>query len=89
MRYLELKNLTEKILEENPEFFDGFTTKELIENFQSDHNVSPSTKMLNNILVELTTTETIAGDGRTLARGDEHCGDSRLRGIHKYWWFLT
>lgn len=89
MKYLELKNLIKKILEENPEFFDGFTTKELIEKFQSNHNVSLSTKMLNNILVKLTTTETIAGDGRTLARGDEYLGDGKLRGIHKYWWFLT
>lgn len=89
MKKQQLIDLIKKILEENPDFFDGFTTKELIEKFQSGYNVSPSTKMLNDVLVGMTDIETVAGDGRILARGDEHSTDSKLRGIHRYWWFLT
>lgn len=91
MKKQQLIDLIKKILVENPDFFDGFTTKELIEKFQSVHNVKPSTKMLNDILVELTDAETETGDERTLARGDEHdYGDTgRFKGIHRYCWFLT
>jgi hypothetical protein len=79
--------------------FDGVTVK-MVKTLMHDHyNKQVSEKVIifvMNALIQSANAEGKDGyplginTGSVLALGDEHdMGDSKLRGIHKYWYFIT
>jgi len=92
MKFNEFMDKIKAIIDEDPRWIDGIATKELKERLESEKGIKCSIPMLNKVMLAITD-ETPDGydtkDGN-LVMGDEHeNGDSRFRGIHKYWWFIT
>ena len=93
MKTEQLKAKIKEIIDNEPRFIDQISTRQLKEKLAAKKEIKCSIPMLNKVMLSITS-ETPDGypvkTGGNLVMGDEHgYGDSKMKGLHKYGWFVT
>ncbi|MCC5640865.1 hypothetical protein LC593_34575 [Nostoc sp. CHAB 5844] len=96
MKAEKLKNLIINILSEKPRFFDGVCAQDIKSLLSDNYSISVSERIIVKVFMEIVNegqnkfggSGYVCGDGSTLTWSDEHGNaNSKMRGLHKYWWF--
>ncbi|MBD2303054.1 hypothetical protein [Nostoc sp. FACHB-190] len=96
MKSEELKTFIINILAEKPRFFDGVCAQDIKKLLLDNYNISVSEKTIIKAMMEIIEEGInkfggdgyVCGDNSTLTWSDEHGNaNSKMRGLHKYWWF--
>jgi hypothetical protein len=96
MKSEKLKKLIINILNEKPRFFDGVCAKDIKNLLLEHYEISVSERAIIKVMMEIIDegqskfggSGYVCGDDSTLTWADEHSNaNSKLRGLHKYWWF--